>query len=60
MKQEYERKDVPTGKGAHTMSMMTGKHRDMKTKALEKKKIPKEYRGNTNSEGGISFGKKPK
>jgi hypothetical protein len=27
--------------------------------ATEKKKVPKEYRGNTNSEGGIPFGKKP-
>lgn len=29
-------------------------------KALNKKIIPKHYRGNTNSEGGIPFGKKPK
>lgn len=33
--------------------------RKAKSEALKKKKVPKEYRGNTNSEGGISFGKKP-
>jgi len=33
--------------------------RAAKSEAL-KKKIPKEYRGNTNSEGGIPFGRKPK
>lgn len=34
---------------------------EVKSKALKKKKeIPKHYRGNTNSEGGIPFGKKPR
>lgn len=27
---------------------------------MGKKEIPKHYRGNTNSEGGIAFGKAPK
>lgn len=36
-------------------------HEKALSKAGEKKKvIPKHYRGNTMSEGGISFGKKPK
>lgn len=36
-----------------------GPMKSSKSKAL-KKKIPAHYRGNTNSEGGIPFGRAPK
>jgi hypothetical protein len=55
-KQWYDKLEVaqpsPSAKRGTSTGYMTGG-------ATEKKKVPKEYRGNTNSEGGIPFGKKP-
>jgi len=48
------------GVGANSPAMMEARKGFAKSKALKGKSVPKEYRGNTNSEGGIPFGKKPR
>lgn len=53
----YERGEKNVGEAHHI-------HKEAmkaKSEALKKKKeIPKHYQGNTNSEGGIPFGRKPR
>lgn len=44
-------------KGQVVHETVSGK--PFKGSALKKRTVPKHYQGNTNSEGGIPFGKKP-
>lgn len=53
-------KIASTKEGKKIYGQAVGKAKSSHEKALNKKAIPKHYRGNTNSEGGIPFGRKPK